>query len=362
MNTKFNLFDNLNLSFNFNISIWTGSTVALGGLLFYYFTHPEKFEKMLSLIAKILNFITKKFDKTYIKYDLQGKINDYLKIVSKKVKHIDIEKINISWIDIENQTPENYVKNGQLILRLHKSNNQNQNIVNASMAFISSTFLKKAKSYIAKYQRESIDLYVCYDLLKNEKSEILDQFVQDFMREKMDNDKVAELFKKYIDIDKAGIFYPILVQELTFLGEKVFAHGRDPNQIYEEVKHLVIYLNNYANRKSQEDTISDFNGLYCKFAIRIIGKQFKVVKNGEGIYIYNLEKINSVNETIYLTGNIENRPFIKSVFDKCKDRINYSVLTEDSYSAVIKDADGNDYKVNSYLMILRNNKITVFHK
>ena len=97
------------------------------------------------------------------------------------------------------------------------------------MAFVSNAFLKKAKSYIAKYQRESIDIYTCYDLLRNEKSEILDQFVQDFMKEKMDNDKIADLFEKYEDINKAGIYYPILIQELTFLGEKVFARKRDAN-------------------------------------------------------------------------------------------------------------------------------------
>jgi hypothetical protein len=230
------------------------------------------------------------------------------------------------------------------------------------MAFISHSFLRKAKSYVAKYQRESLDLYACYDLLKNEKSEILDQFVQDFMKTRMDNNKIADLFEKYEDINKAGIFYPILVQELTFLGEKVFGKKRDDNKIYEEVKQLIYYLNNYANRKFKEDSIIDFNGQYCKFAIRIIGKQYKVVTDGEKIYINNLKKINNGNETIYLIGNISNKRFMQSVVNKCKDIINYSVLTEETYSAMIKDTEGNDYNVKNYLMILRNNKIAVYHR
>jgi len=363
---KFNLFDNFNMNFNFNISVWTltasTSTLTLLGLIVYFIKNPEKFEKFIALLAKFFNFLTNKFDKTYIKYDLQGKINDYLKIISKKVKHIDIKKINIQWVDVVNQTRENFIKDGNLIIRLHKSDNQNRNIVNASMAFISHSFLKKAKSYVAKYQRESLDLYVCYDLLKNEKSEILDQFVQDFMKEKMDSDKIADLFEKYEDINKAGIFYPILVQELTFLGEKVFGKKRDDQKIYEEVQQLIFYLNNYANRKFKDDSIADFNGQYCKFAIRIIGKQYKVVTDGERIYINNLNKINSGNETIYLIGNISNKPFIKSVVEKCKNKINYSVLIEETYSAIIKDTEGNDYNVNSYLMILRSNKIAVYHR
>jgi len=362
MSTNFSLFDDLNINLNFHFSAWTVTTFTLLGLLGYYLKNPEKFEKLVALISKFGTFISQKFDKTYIKYDLQGKINDYLKTISKKVKHIDIEKINISWIDVKNQTPESYVKNGELIVRLHKSNNQNKNIVNASLAFISFAFLKKAKSYIAKYQRESLDLYACYDLLKHEKSEILDQFVQDFMKEKMDDEKIASLFETYHDIDRAGIFYPILVQELTFLGEKVFAQKRDANKIYDEVKQLIIYLNNYAKRKLKEDTISDFDGHYCKFAIRIIGKQFKVTNLGEETYIKNINKINPNNETIYLIGNIKYKTFMKSVYQKCKEKIGYSILTEDSYEATIKDAEGEDYDVKSYLMILRNNKVTVYHR
>lgn len=345
-----------------HFSIWPVSTIGLITVIAYFTKNPEKFEKWVALISQFLKFISKKFDRTYIKYDLQGKINDYLKTVSKKVKHIDINKINIQWVDIENQTPENYIKNGELIIRLHKSENQNQNIVNASMAFISFAFLKKAKSYIAKYQRESLDLYACYDLLKQEKSEILDQFVQDFMKEKMDNNKIANLFEIYLDIDKAGIFYPILIQELTFLGEKVFTQKRDANKIYEEVSSLIAYLRLYANRKLREDIINDFSGHYCKFAIRIIGRQFKVNQLGVDTYTKNIEKINHGNETIYLIGKKDNKDFMFSVFKKCKERIGYYLLTEDAYSATIKDADGNDFKVNNYLMILRNNKLEVLHR
>lgn len=360
MTTKFNLFENLNI--NFNISIWAISTITLFGLFVYYLKNPEKFEQLVALLAKFSNYITHKFDKTYIKYDLQGKINSYVKRVAKKVKHLNVNKVNIQWVDVENITPESYIKDGELIIRLHKSDNQNKNIVNASMAFISNAFLKKAKSYIAKYQRESLDLYACYDLLKGEKSEILDQFVQDFMKEKMGNDKIADLFEKYDDINKAGIFYPILVQELTFLGEKVFNRKRDANVIYDEVKQLIIYLNNYANRKFKEDTISDFTGSYCKFAIRIIGKQYKVSSQGKKVYINNISKVNSGNETLYLIGNVENKDFIKQIFNICEGQINYSILTEESYSAIIKDGEGNDYNVNNYLLILRSNKIQVYHK
>lgn len=365
MNMTYNLLD-INFNFNFDVSVWTisttVSTVTLFSLFIYYIKNPEKFEKLIAILSKWFKFFYKRLDYSYIKFDLQGKINDYINSVSKKVKHLDVNKINIKWIKPENIDAKSYIKNGTLILRMQKSESQNENIVNASMAFISHAFLRKAKTYIAKYQRESIDLYACYDLLKNEKADILDQFVQSFMKEKLDNDKIASFFEKYDDIDRAGIFYPVLIQELTFLGEKVFAKKRDANVIYEEVRNLVNYLFNYAHRKLREDTIVDFNGAYCKFAIRIIGKRFKINHLGEKTYQNNLKKIHSDNETLYLIGNSEYKSFMKSVFDKSKDEINCELLTDETYSAIIKDENGDDFQVSNYMMILRSKKIGVYHK
>lgn len=72
-----------NFFFDFDFSAWKLSTVTLGGLFIYFLLNPEKFEKLVALISKFLKFISVKFDRSYVKYDLQGKINDYLKKVSK---------------------------------------------------------------------------------------------------------------------------------------------------------------------------------------------------------------------------------------------------------------------------------------
>ena len=352
----------INFNFTFNFNIYFITTFAGVGLFAFFLTHPAKFEKLVALVYKYLLVFTSRVDKTYVKYDIQGKVNSYLAIIKKKVTHIDIEKISIAWVDVENQTPEAFIKSNGLIIRLHKSNSQNKNIINASVAFISFAFLRKAKIYIAKYQRESLELFACYDFLKHEKADLLDQFVQDFLKEKLDNQKIAKLFEKFCDIDKAGIFYPVLVQELIFLGEKVFATNRNNAKIFEEVESLINYLNHYANRKRGEEIVSDFTGEFCKFSIRIIGRQPKVDKQLTNVYVNNLEKINATNETIYLIGKTENKKFMGSVYEMCKNRINYNLLTNHSYNAIIKDENGDDYNVSNYLMILRNNKIVAYHR
>ena len=352
----------INFFFDFDFQFWEMSTITLIGVFIYFLLNPEKFEKFVALLAKFFKFLGNKLDRTYVKYDLQGKINDYLRKVSNRVKHIDIKKINVEWIDVSSQSEEQYIQNGQLIIRMKKGNHQNENLVKASMAFISYAFLKKAKYYLAKYQRESMDLFACYDLLREEKSEVLDQFVQDFMKNKMENEKISDFFEKYSDIDDVGIFYPVLVQELTFLGEKVFAKKRETQKIHEEVRKIVNYLYRYANRKLREDNVNDYVGEYCKFGIRIIGRSSVINRDGEKVYINHLKKIASSNETIYLIGNIDHKKFMKRVFKECKSDINYTKLSSETYVATIKDPEGERFDVMNYMMTLRNNTIKVYHK
>lgn len=350
----------LDFHFHFDFSFWSISTIGLSGLFLYFITHPAKFEKFVALLSKWARFIWQGFDYTYIKFDLQGKINDYLSKATKKIKGLGFEKVKIAWTDPK-QDPKTFMDNGQLIIRLRKGDSQNENIVNASMAFISHGFLRKAKYYIAKYQRESLDIYVCYDLLKNEKREILDQFVQDFMKEKMEKDKIADFFEKYMNIDDIGVFYPIFVQELTFLGEKVFGKKKYPEKIHTEVSSLVNYLNQYSQRKLNENIITEFNGEHCKFALRIIGKNVTIRKQGAMVYIRNLLNISSQIETIYLLSSRKNKGFVKNVYKKCKEKLQFEFFNEENYKANLKNKEGESFEINAYMLVLRNKKIEVFH-
>ncbi len=97
-----------NFFFDFDFLVWKLSTVTLIGLFIYYLLNPEKFEKLIAILSKFFKFLSKKFDYSYVKYDLQGTINHYLK------------KIKVEWIDVSSQTESEYIQNGEMILRLKK--------------------------------------------------------------------------------------------------------------------------------------------------------------------------------------------------------------------------------------------------
>ena len=260
--------------FNFNFYIGIPFTLLLGAfgggyVVYYFIKHPETIDKWIALFSKYAKFISKKWEYAYVKRNVQSVVNGYISRLTKQVPNLLVKRVTLEWID-EQIAAEQFIKNEMLVLRMHKSNNQDLNIVNATFTFVSHSLLVKAKSYIAKYQKNAIDLYVSYKILENEKAHLLQTYVQEILKEGLSNEKANDFYGKFFDIDKAGIFFPVFLTEMTFLGEKVFGNRRKDNEIYDEVSRLVTFLYNYANRKLHEDTISEFDGQYCKFAIRIV--------------------------------------------------------------------------------------------
>ena len=143
---------NIDFNFNFNLAIPVFVIIGMasgGGLVLYFVKHPDKLETLLALINKICKSIIKKAEYNFVKYDVQSTVNKYISTFSKKIPNLSVTHVKLEWID-ENITPEQFIKSDQLVMRMHKSINQNRNIVNATFTFVSYSLLRKAKSYIAR--------------------------------------------------------------------------------------------------------------------------------------------------------------------------------------------------------------------
>lgn len=335
--------------------------VGGGSIVIHFVKHPEAIDKWVALVAKCAKFVFKKWEYTYVKRDVQSVVNGYVADLATKVPNLLVKRVTLEWVD-EHITADQFIKNDMLVMRMHKSNNRDLNIVNATFTFVSQSLLVKAKSYIAKYQKNAIDLYVSYKILEREKIHLLQTYVQEILKEGLTNKNTNDFYGKFFDIDRAGIFFPVFLTEMTFLGEKVFGNKRNDQEIYDEVSRLVMFLYKYANRKLHEESISEFNGNYCKFAIRIVGMSVKIQQAGEGIYIRNIQHIPSTTETIYIIGGIDNRTFIKHIVSECLKTMPYDTYNTYEYSAVLKDKENIEYNCKSYLTVLRSRNVKYYHK
>lgn len=326
----------------------------------YILLCPEKAKIISSWIFKFLRFLWKGAEKKYIAYDIEGRIDDYVNnFLEEKIKDFIPINIKIDWINENTIDRESFLREGEFILRMRKSENQNKNFVNATMAYIAKNVLPTAKSYISEKQKESIDLFIAKKLFEEEKREVMQQFIDDFLAHKTEDDKIGSLFEQYSLFDKAGLFFPVFLQEMTFLGQKVFA-DRKNKKIYEEVNGLIEFLNNYSQRKIgdvKNDTT--FNGNYCKFGMMIVGVRFNIDLNNQNPYRDWIRKlVRDGVETIYLIGNSKKEGFIKTVCGNgLLNEIDFSIYKNEQYSAEIKLKTGKKEKIETYLLVLRKNKI-----
>ena len=350
------------INFNFFINIPFLFVGAIGGgvIVYYLIKHPEILDKWIAIFTRLLKHISKKWEYSYVKHDVQSVVNGYVAQLTKKVPCLLVKRVTLEWID-EDVTAEQFIKNDMMVMRMHKSNNQDLNIVNATFTFVSHSLLVKAKNYIAKYQKNAIDLYVSYKILEEEKVHLLQTYVQEILKEGLTNKNTNDFYGKFFDIDKAGIFFPVFLTEMTFLGEKVFGNKKNDKDIYDEVNRLVLFLYRHANRKLHEESINEFDGQYCKFAIRIVGMSMKIQREGEGIYIRNIKRIPSTTETIYILGGIDNKDFIRHISEECQKMMPYDVFNTYDYSATLKNKEGGEYKCRSYLTILRSRNVQYYH-
>lgn len=341
-----------------------GLVGLLAGIIIYWLLFPEKAEKVSSQLYRISRKFWKGAERKYITHDIQSHVNDYVNgFLSQKIKNFMPLNVKVDWID-ENQTEESFISNNKLVIRMRSSDNQNKNLVNASMVFISQNLLHKAKHYISGRQKRSIDLFVANKLFETQREDIVKQFIEDFLLEETDDKKIAELFDKYDSIDVAGIFFPVFLEEMGFLGEKVFANKKDV-VIVQEVGGLIDFLKKHSDRIVGSDNNQPiFQGKYCRFGIVIVGRSLKMEKEGQRPYINHIKTLCENNaETIYLIAAEKNEDFVREIStSSLLTKENFDVYNEIKYRATIHKQDGTDLPVNNYLLVLRKNKVSHYIK
>ncbi len=340
-----------------------GPSSLFVSLLIYFLCRPEALEKWASLFYRLVYFVTKQGGKRIVKHDIQSGINSFSRVLGAEIANYERVGINIEWVKTE-EASENFFSDNKVIIRMRHHQNQDQNFVIAAMAFISQSVLRKAKKYLSQSQQESIDLYVCKDLCHRKKPRAEEKFFDYYFAPRTDkSEKIKEFVNKYAIMDKVGMFYGVLVQELNFLGEKVFAQPRS-EKIVEEVTNLINFLEKYSNRKiGDEITPTRFQGKYCRCCIMIVGKKFKVQVGKIDPYLnYIDELVRAKIENIYLISPAlsQHESLIEQITAQVQEKYGYLEYFSKNYKANIR-IDGQRYKVNNLLVLMRSIDTTRFY-
>lgn len=336
-------------------------SLSVGGLLLLLLLLvPEKIEKWSALLWKALSQLRGIFSsahKKYLKHDIQGRVNDFSKRLRKKTPGLADERISVHFVD-PTEARNALFDRDELIVRLRRDDPHDQNFVHGAYLFVSAALLRKPKRYLSPSQRDALDLYVCSKLLQEEKISVVDFFLREYLHPKTDQpkSKVAVLVDDYSVIDSGGLFYPLLLQELEYLGNKVFGRRRD-DLVHAEVRGLIEFLKPIATRKVGEENDLEYDGQYCRFGIVMVGKPSKMMQSLEP-YVGYVQKVlvDRGAETIYLLARQENKAQIDEV---CRRFSNgYEVARQVQFQRHLHYEDRSEL-AEQYLAILRKKGIQI---
>lgn len=322
---------------------------------------PERFDKWRALVLGWLSKIFKFLRKRFIQYDLQGRINTFVKALKDEAPYLADERVKVEWID-EHTDRESLLREGGVILRLREEDEAERNFVHGAYLFVSRSLLFKTKRYISKAHRESIDLFVTTQLLQREKPSVVGMFLEDYLHPKTESpdSKVLDNFDCFDRLDKAGYFYPVFLQELSFLGDKVFG-GKKDQLILKEVNGLVAFLDSLSGKPIGVDAEKglEYCKNYCRFAVVIVGKSHNLAA-GEQVWIrYILNKLLPTGlESLYLLGAQANKELIDNVASGLEEYFEPWAASEGD--VLLKNRHERRVRRDRYLVVLRRIGAPIF--
>ena len=338
-----------------------GTTLAVAVAVFFLF-NPEKVEKWSALLWRALSnleIVFKGAHKQYLKHNLQGRLNEFTGELASQAPFLAKTRVAVEWVDSD-VTRRSFLDEGKVILRLRRHDSQETNFVHGAYMFVSTSLIYRLKRYLAKSQRQAVDLYVTAKLLEREKASVRGLFLDEYLHPKTatTDSKIVEYFDRFAKIDNGKLFYPVLLQEFDFLGDKVFGKRRD-DAIIEEASALIDFLEPIALRKVGDEGDLNFEREYCRFGIVIVGRSKRLAAAGAELYLNYIRTklIPRRIETVYIRGAYHNKHILDSICEALGDT--YEMYRARRFKVDLR-IGGELVEAEAYLVVLRMKGVSVF--
>lgn len=348
---------NSNEIFSRLINAGFGGLLVFAFIFYNLFKNPDKVDIWVGMIARWLSYISDKFEYISAKHEIQGKINSFVNSLENNTT-ARFQKVNIKWI-ARSESEDIIMEDYETFIVMRDRRHRNKNFVSAAYLYTSRIMLGRAKRHLSPSLKKSIDLFAVKCILEKEHKVALEQFINDYLNPEIEkSEKIRNYIKKYVKIDKVGLFFPVLVQELTNLGNKALLSEKS-DTILSEVNGLINFLELRAIRhigdlKTPEEYIGNF--LCCSIKI-VATKQSRESFNIEGQCNRITYCVRKRCENIYLIGDAEaeNKNFMNGVVNKALQQHTELKMVKDViFKSFINLDDNSSIQVKTYFVHLHN--------
>lgn len=331
----------------------SGTTILM--CLYLLIKYPDNVEKWIGILSRGLNFIFKKSEYFSTKCEIEGKLNSFAGNLETD-GGVPYDKISIKWT-ARNQDEEIAFEDGETIIVMRDRNHRNKNFIHAAYFYTSEVLLQNTKRKLPKHLKTSIDLFATQKIIEKENKSALNQFTKDYLIPNIDKHvKIREYIEKFLKIDNLGLFFCVLIQELTYLGNKIYLSAQ-MEAIVKEVEGLIQFLVTWSEREIGEKIQEEFTGEYTKCSIKVVATAVTREMNKVDQQKNRLQvTFNSGCENVYVIGS-ERRDsveFMDRVINKLTEEMaQIRVVKRFGFKAKIKQ-NGKKVQIDDYFIHLRN--------
>lgn len=318
------------------IGFSSGWLVAIA-IIVYILLNPDKSLFWQAKIASLFSWASSKARKKAISSDIRSRVLKISKNISSENNEILPYDLKVEWVKEESR--ETFLKKNQVIVRMSQKSNPHRNFMYAVTEFVKQGFMPKARKYIDPKLLQASDLTVIRKMLEIGYHEAIDYFDCELLNPIASADsEIDELLNNIQRIDENGMFMPILINEFSKIGRRIYPERPDECLIAES-KEFLRFLNTIASKRPGEDVDLEFNREYFKVAISLAARDDTLLYRGIRVYINQvLRELNQGIETIYVFGLGQKRKVARQVAESAKEHIRVFDTKDHSYKH--KSSDG----------------------
>lgn len=343
------------LGFALGVPLWLGVLVIATVIIYL---NPEQGKKWGATLGWVISYCFRKADYISIKWEVEGRLNLFVKkLESNLVK--SFPTVHLQWATTEDKE-EVIWDEDRLILVMRDRQHKSRNFVHAAYLFTSETLLQNTSFHLSKTQKRSLELFATKKLLEEEYRGVVVQFMNDYFTPQVQRDTDTKaLIAQFIAIERIGAFFPILIQEIHSLGNKIFLEEARKDETVAEVKKLIDFLVEFSEREIGDTTTPNtFVGDFTRCAIRVVASRAARERGEtEGHKYEIISVVQRSIENIYVigSGSKENRVFVDDVVaEVLQEQPSLQFRKAYRFNSRIKHRDGIRRNVSTYLVHIHN--------
>lgn len=294
----------------------------------------DAFYKLKSSICGLFAQFSTYAQKGQISNRVRGTI---LTAVRKEIYNAEIipTDLQVKWVD--NEEPESFISNNQVIVRIKKSSNPHENLVMAVSEYVDEGLLYNVRRYLDKEVMIASKMLFIRKVLQLSSATSLAYLDENYTIPTLkESEDLKELYDTLARIDNNGMFVNILLNEFQKAGMSIYNEPEDP-QLVAESREFMRYLHSIAMGLSDDVDRLCFNREYFKVAIFLAASNKTLNRSGIAPFLKAIgKKLDEGIETIYIFGLGSKRTVAELITSSIADyRIN--AISKHTYKHISTD-------------------------